>query len=86
MNRCRLRSLTAKSIQRSQGGAEGAEKTWEELLTAYEMLLSSLPESDPNYSFFRETIPEFPKMSTGQKSCGVYTGRITDPEVSDSLL
>ena len=63
--------------------AEGAEKNLEELLTAYEMLLSSLPESDPNYSFFHETIRNS-QNEYEAKSCEVYTGRITDPEVSDS--
>lgn len=66
-----------------EGGWEEDGGELEKFLTAYEMVVSTLPETDPNYRFFQETVRDAQNEYEARAE-EVYTGRRTDPEKEDT--
>lgn len=60
------------------------EKTQEKLNLAYEMVLATLPESDPNYHYFHQTVSAS-QQEYNARVQEVYTEKTVDPEVSCNL-
>lgn len=62
-------------------GGDGGEEA-EKLLMAYEMVRASLPESDPSYGFFENTV-QWSRDEYDARAREVFTGRTADPEITE---